>query len=114
MHNMMCLICSQVVKIAKEDNAKQHFCRHTSDACAKLKDESRKICVEKSVRQHTFCLSTFTKSTNNSWKVSNRVAYNFVVPGKTYSDGQLVKRCLIDVVKCVHPGKKIEYLSIAL
>ena len=66
-HTMMCLLCSQVVKTVKGDNAKQHFCRHTSHAYAKLKDEPRKICVEnlkKSVRQPTSCMSTFTKSDN--------------------------------------------------
>ena len=34
--------------------------------------------------------------------------------GKPYSDGELVKRCLIDVVKCIHPGKEADYSSIAL
>ena len=30
------------------------------------------------------------------------------------SDGELVKRCLIDVVKCIHSGKEADYSSIAL
>ena len=46
-HTMMCLICSQVVKTVKGDNAKQHFCRHTSHAYAKLKGEPKKTCVKK-------------------------------------------------------------------
>jgi len=45
-HTMMCLICSQVLKTVKGDNAKQHFRRHSSHAYAKLKGEPRKICVE--------------------------------------------------------------------
>ena len=100
-HTTMCLICSQVVKTVKEDNAKQHFRRHTSHAHAKLKGEPRKICVEnlkKSVRQQTSCMSTFTKSDNNCCEASYRVAYHLGVAGKPYSDGELVKRCLIDVV----------------
>ena len=31
-HTMMCLICSQVVKTVKGDDAKQHFHHHMSDA----------------------------------------------------------------------------------
>ena len=82
-HTMMCLICSQVVKTEKGDNAKQHFCRHMSHTYAKLEGESRKICVEnfkKSLRQLTSCMSTFIKSTNNRCEASYRVAYNLGVP----------------------------------
>ena len=59
-------------------------------------------------------MSTFTKSDNNRCEASYRVAYHLGVAGKPYSDGKLVKRCLIDVVKCIHPGKETDYLSIAL
>ena len=113
----MCLICSQVVKTVKGDNAKQHFRRHMSHNYAKLEGESRKICVEnlkKSVRHQTSCMSTFIQSNNNRCEASYRVAYHLGVAGKPYSDGELVKRCLIDVVKCIHPGKETDYSSIAL
>ena len=42
------------------------------------------------------------------------MAYHLGVSGKPYSDGELVKRCLIDVVKCIHSGKEADYSSIAL
>ena len=42
-HSIMCLICNQVVKTVKGDNAKQHFRRHESHSYAKLKGDSRKI-----------------------------------------------------------------------
>ena len=45
-HSMMCLIYNQVVKTWKGDNAKQHFRRHESHSYAKLKWDSRKICIE--------------------------------------------------------------------
>ena len=109
-HTMMCLICSQIVTTVKGDNAKQHFCRHTSHAYAKLKGEPRKICVEnlkKSIGRQTSCLSTFTKSDNNRCEASYRA-------GKPYSDVELVKQCLIDVVNCIHPDKEADYSSIAL
>ena len=32
-HSMMCLICNQVVKTVKGDDAKQHFRRHESHSC---------------------------------------------------------------------------------
>ena len=42
------------------------------------------------------------------------MAYHLGVVGKPYSDGELVKRCLIDVVKYIHSGKEADYFSIAL
>ena len=59
-------------------------------------------------------MSTFAKSDNNRCKASCRVAYHLGVAGKPYSDGKLVKRCLIDVVECIHPVKETDYSSIAL
>ena len=95
-HTMMCLICSQVVKTVKGNDAKQHFHRHMSHTYAKLEEDLRKICVEnlkKSLRQQTSCMSTFIKSTNNRYEASYRVAYHLGVAGKPYSDGELVKQC---------------------
>ena len=116
-HSMMCLICNQDVKTMKGDNAKQHFRRHESHSYAELKGDSRKICIEnlkKSVRKQTACITTFVKSTNSSCEASYRVAYHFGVAEKPHSVGELVKRCLIDVVKCIHFRKEADYSSIAL
>ena len=116
-HSMMCLICNQVVKTVKGNNAKQHFRRHESHSYAKLKGDSRKIYNEnlkKNVRKQTACITTFAKSINSCCETSYRVAYHLGVAGKSYSDGEIVKRCLIDVVKCIHSGKKADYSSIAL
>ena len=93
-HSMTCLICNQVVKTVKGDNAKQHFRRHESHSYAKLKGGSRKICFEnlnKSVRKQTACITTFAKFTNSRCEASYRVAYHVGVAGKPYSDGKLVK-----------------------
>ena len=112
-HSMMCLICNQVVKTVKKDNAKQHFRRHESHSYAKLKENSRKICIEKlknSMRKQTACITTFAKSINTRCKASHRVTYHLGVAEKP----ELVKRCFVDVVKCIHTGKEADYSSIAL
>ena len=116
-HSMMCLICNQVVKTMKGDNAKQHFRRHESHSYAKLKGDSREICIEnlkKGVRKQTACITTFVKFTNSRCEASYRLAYHLGVAGKPYSDDEHVKRCLIDFVKCIHPRKEADYSSIAL
>ena len=88
-HSIMCLICNQVVKTVKGDNAKQHFRRHESHSYAKLKGDLRKICVEnlkKSARKQTACVTTFAKSTNSRCEASYRVAYYLGVAGNSRSD----------------------------
>ena len=72
-YTMICLMCSQIVKTVKGDNAKQHFRRHISHIYAKLEGESKKICVKnlkKSLRKQTSWMSTFIKSTNNRCEAS--------------------------------------------
>ena len=59
-------------------------------------------------------MSSFVKSTNSRCEASYRVAYLLGVAGKPFSDGELVKRCLIDVVKCIHLRKENNYSSICL
>ena len=97
--------------------AKQHFRGHESHSCAKLKGDLRKICfknMKKSVRKQTASITTFAESTNSRCEASYRVAYHLGVAGKPYSDGELVKRCLIDVVICIYHGKEADYSSISL
>ena len=65
------------------------------------------------MRKQTSCITTFAKSTNSRCEASYRVAYHLGVP-EPYSDCELVKRCLIDVVKCIYSGKEADYSSIAL
>ena len=39
------------------------------------------------------------------------MAYHFAVVGKFYFDGELIKQCLIIVVKYIHSGKVTDYSS---
>ena len=82
-----------------------------------VQGDSMKICVEnlkRIVRYQTSVMSAFVKTTNKRSEASNRVAYRLGVAGKPYSDGELVKSCIMDVVKCIHPGKETDYSLIPL
>ena len=116
-HTMMCLICSQVVKTVKGDNAKQHFGRHTSYAYAKLKGEPRKICPEnlkKSVRQQISCMCTFTMSDDNRCEASYRVAYYLGVAGGLIPKGILLSNVSSTWFSAFILVRKLDYSSIAL
>ena len=63
----------------KGNNAKQHFRCHELYSYAKMKGDSRKICIEnlkKSARKQSACITTFAKSTNSRCEASYRVAYH--------------------------------------
>ena len=66
------------------------------------------------MRKQTACITTFAKSTDSRCEASYRVVYHLGVAGKPYSEGELVKGCLIVVVKCNYSGKEADYFSIAL
>ena len=66
------------------------------------------------MRKQTACITTFVKSTDSRCEASYSVAYHLDIAGKPYSDGELVRRCLKDVVKCIHSGMEADDFSIAL
>ena len=116
-HCMKCLICDEVIKTLKSDNARQHFRKHECHSYAKLQGESRKICVEnlkKKLKQQKWGFQTFVKSSNARVEASYKVAHILGVAGKPYSDGELVKKCLVETVKCIHPGKESDYATLPL
>ena len=61
--------------------------------------------LKRNVRYQTSVMSAFVKTTNKRSEASYRVAYLIRGTGKPYSDRELVKSCIMDVVKCIHPGK---------
>lgn len=116
-HCMICLICEQVLKTLKVDNARQHYRRHESHAYAKMDSESRKNCVEnlkKKLKQRKTTFQTFLNRTNVRVEASYKVAHILGAAGKSYSDGELVKKCLVEAVKCIHPDEEIDFAAIPL
>jgi len=115
--SMQCLICNEVLKTMKGDNAKQHYHRHEAHAFANLQGEIRKSCVEnlkRNIRRQSSLLCGYLKSKNILTEASYRVSYRLGVAGKPFSDGELIKECITDAVKCIHPGKENDYASIPL
>ena len=62
--------------------------------------------LKRNVRQQTSVMSAFVETTHKRSDASYRVAYRLGVAGKPHSDWELVKSCIMDVVKCIHPGKE--------
>lgn len=79
--------------------------------------DSRKICGEnlkRNVRPQSLVMSPFVKTSNKRSVAFYRVAYSLGVTGKPFSDGELVKSSIMNVVKCIDPGKEIDYSLIPL
>ena len=91
---------SNIEIVVKGDNAKRHYRRHNEHHYAKLIDQPHKACVEnlkRNVKKQTSFMSNFVKSGNCRVEASYRVAYHLGDAGKPFSDGELVKKIILDV-----------------
>ena len=79
--------------------------------------ESPKKCIEKLMKrfmQRKATFHTFFYTANVRVEASHRVAHILGAVGKRYSDGELVKQCLVEAVKYIHPDKESDFVAIPL
>ncbi|UYV81530.1 EPM2AIP1 [Cordylochernes scorpioides] len=105
-----------ITKIEKY-NAKQHYMTHSSHKYAIIEGEARKTILqqlknEKLHRQQTF--NKFFQQNNNATEATYKVAYILGKRGKPFSDVEMIKECIVEVVKCLHPEKVDKYKQLPL
>ena len=79
--------------------------------------ESRQKCIEnlkKRLMQRKSTFQTFLNTASVRVEASYRVAHILGAAGKSYSDGELVKQCIMEIVKCIHPDKESHFVAIQL
>ncbi|UYV83466.1 K02A2.6-like [Cordylochernes scorpioides] len=114
---MVCFLCSTVITTIEKYNAKQHYMTHLSHKYAILEGEARKTILqqlknEKLLRQQTF--NKFFQQNNNATEATYKVAYILGKRGKPFSDVEMIKECIVEVVKCLHPEKVDKYKPLPL
>ncbi|UYV66688.1 EPM2AIP1 [Cordylochernes scorpioides] len=114
---MVCLLCSTVLTTIKKYNANQHYMTHSNHKYAILEGEARKTILqqlknEKLHRQQTF--NRFFQQNNNATEATYKVAYILGKRGKPFSDVEMIKECIVEVVKCLHPEKVDKYKQLPL
>ncbi|UYV74855.1 EPM2AIP1 [Cordylochernes scorpioides] len=83
---------------------------HANHKYAILEGEARKTILqqlknEKLHRQQTF--NKFFQQNNNATEATYKVAYILGKWGKPFSDVEMIKECIVEVVKCLHPEKTL-------
>uniref|UniRef100_A0A6P7F1W9 General transcription factor II-I repeat domain-containing protein 2A-like n=1 Tax=Diabrotica virgifera virgifera TaxID=50390 RepID=A0A6P7F1W9_DIAVI len=114
---MVCLLCSTVITTIKKYNANQHYMTHSNHKYAILEGEARETILqqlkkEKLHQQQTF--NKFFQQNNNATEARYKVAYILGKRGKPFSDVEMIKDCIVEVVKCLHPEKVDKYKQLPL
>lgn len=114
----VCLICNEAVAVFKEFNLSRHFMtKHNNATYEKMTEEERK---QKSgaLRKQISGQQNIFKKQNSSQKLATRasyvVAYNIAKSNKTFSDGEFVKTCLLQVSDILCPEKTRDFEAVSL
>ncbi|XP_014679680.1 PREDICTED: EPM2A-interacting protein 1-like [Priapulus caudatus] len=106
--NIVCLICTETIAVAKVSNVKRHYMSKHSSKFDELQGEQRAVKVKElkgklSSQQSVFTKSDgeFKKSTKASYVVSEIIAKRM----KPFSDGEFVKECVNAVFDTMCPEK---------
>lgn len=114
---MSCLLCDTTIVMVKKFSSQQHCALHKDNKYAKLEGESRKTALQKLTdgkqKQRQFFHSVLHQE-NTMTEASYKVAYLLGKKGKPFSDAELIKECILEVVRCIDPDKVNKYKDVPL
>ena len=109
---IQCLLCDVVISTLMKYNAHQHYKSHKDNKYAKLEGESRitaLIKLKEGMQRQKQCFQNIIHQGKVEIEASKKVAYLLGKRGKLFSDAELVKDCVIEVVRCLDPKKVNKY-----
>lgn len=124
----VCLICKDTVACDKEYNIKRHYeskhentpvnCKYPEVTYKCLAQQSRKDKLASLKLGYSNARKTFTKANDDSesaTRASFRISQEIAKASKPFTDGELIKKCILIAVEEVCPDKKklIEYISLS-
>ena len=110
---MCCLLCDATISCMKKYNAKLHIKTHEKHKHFQLKGKEHKIAFERLKNQKERQQQMFKKI---SCQKTNAIEATYRVPlllgkrGKLFSDVDIIKESIIEVVSCIHPENIRNYL----
>ena len=113
---MCCLLCDATISCMKKYNAKLHYETHEKHKHFQLKEE-RKIAFERLKNQKERQQQMFKKIScqkNDAIEATYRVALLLGKRGKPFSDVDIIKESIIEVVSCIHPENISKYKELPL
>lgn len=113
----LCVICNETVAVMKEYNLRRHHQSKHQEKYAQLEGKVRAEKFSKLQNQLTSQRTLFSKSSNENeslTKASYKVAYVLAKSGKPFTDGEVVKECLLEVAEELCPEKSKQFENVAL
>ena len=112
-----CLVCDARISVCKEYNIKRHFQTHHEKKMASLvgEERSRKFqALSDSHNQQRKAFSSQSRSNAAAVRASFRVASVIAAHGRPFSDGELVRECLLEVADEVSPESVAAFKAVSL
>ncbi|GBM69683.1 hypothetical protein AVEN_49056-1 [Araneus ventricosus] len=115
---LVCLICNEAVAVFKEYNISRHFtskhknCNYEAMSEYERKQNVESLCKKLSGRQNFFKkVNTIQEAATHA---SYIVAYNITKNNKALSDGEFVKKCMLQDCDVLCPDKKNNFQTVSL
>jgi len=99
---LQCLVCLQIISVCKEYNVKRHYSTLHETKYKKYEGESRQALIS-DLRQKLFHQTStvfkLSKTQDSALKASYAVSLQLAIGKKPFSDGEIVKKCAIEMAK---------------
>ena len=114
---MMCLLCNSMITTVKKYNANQHYTTYKNHKYVALEGEARKEALKKMKlhnQQQRQVFQSLSRQGTNITEATYRIAYMLGKKGNPYSDAELIKDCIIEVVSCLDSDRVCKYKKLPL
>ena len=111
-----CLVCRNMVSVPKEYNLRRHFeTNHPNLAVLDINEKSLKaeILLASLLSEQNFFKLPSNESatvTRASFEISRKIA----VAGKSFTEGELIKKCMLRAVSLICPNKIKKFENVSL
>ncbi|XP_025420222.1 general transcription factor II-I repeat domain-containing protein 2-like, partial [Sipha flava] len=113
----LCVICKEKVAVLKEYNIGRHYkSKHAStynDLSGKLRSDKFEILKQNLLAQQSIFIKRSCQN-ESLVKASFQVARTLAIAGKPFTDGQIVKECILKTVEEICPDKINLFTGISL
>lgn len=115
--SIICLLCDVKIAVCKEFNLKRHYQTRHEKALLNLSDEQRKqklkaLETNYAKRQQVFFAPI--KHNDAAVRASYRVASVIAGHGRPFTDGEFIKKCMLEVAEEVSPGSLSAFKAVSL
>lgn len=113
----VCLVCNQQVAVLKEYNIRRHYETHHKEKFHNLRGQLRKEKINELLAGLKKQQAAFTRSrevSDGAVKASYLIASELVQASKPFSDGELIKKCMLKAAEVVCPEKQAAFANISL